>query len=257
MNVGLTRAKSSLWILGDSRALVQGEYWGKLISNAKSRDRYTDGDVLAQLGRPSVKRPGFDASKTASPLTLKPLQIEEPSVKEEKPDVEMLDYDDYESLPAQPDNKTPDSEDYEPPPAKLENILSSDDYEPPPAVPDNLPRRPGPSLGDVPPKALPPKPHPSYPQSSKPFNNTKAPTARVMGQPQVGVQQSKQPNLPLVNPRSIRGVNERGEVVPTSTGGVQRPVINSSSPSMERKPDNKRYLDLNSDHPAAKRVSLG
>ncbi|UNI24349.1 DEAD-box type RNA helicase [Purpureocillium takamizusanense] len=52
MNVGLTRAKSSLWILGDSRALVQGEFWRKLIEDARSRDRYTRGDVLSTLRRP-------------------------------------------------------------------------------------------------------------------------------------------------------------------------------------------------------------
>ncbi|KAI3397342.1 hypothetical protein diail_11000 [Diaporthe ilicicola] len=55
MNVGLTRAKSSLWILGDSRALVQGEFWAKLIKDAKARDRYTRGDVLALLRKPSEK----------------------------------------------------------------------------------------------------------------------------------------------------------------------------------------------------------
>lgn len=55
MNVGLTRAKSSLWILGDSRALVQGEFWAKLIQDAKARDRYTRGDVLALLRKPSEK----------------------------------------------------------------------------------------------------------------------------------------------------------------------------------------------------------
>ncbi|RDA90651.1 hypothetical protein CP533_6815 [Ophiocordyceps camponoti-saundersi (nom. inval.)] len=52
MNVGLTRAKSSLWILGDSRALVQGEFWRKLIEDAKARDRYTCGDVLGMFRRP-------------------------------------------------------------------------------------------------------------------------------------------------------------------------------------------------------------
>lgn len=55
MNVGLTRAKSSLWILGDSRALVQGEFWAKLIRDAKTRDRYTRGDVLAVLRKPTEK----------------------------------------------------------------------------------------------------------------------------------------------------------------------------------------------------------
>ncbi|KAG5920493.1 hypothetical protein E4U53_003913 [Claviceps sorghi] len=52
MNVGLTRAKSSLWILGDSRALVQGEFWKKLIEDAKARDRYTNGDILGMFRRP-------------------------------------------------------------------------------------------------------------------------------------------------------------------------------------------------------------
>jgi senataxin len=52
MNVGLTRAKSSLWILGDSRALVQGEFWRKLIEDAQARDRYTKGDILGMFRRP-------------------------------------------------------------------------------------------------------------------------------------------------------------------------------------------------------------
>ncbi|KAI1163608.1 SEN1 N terminal-domain-containing protein [Nemania serpens] len=57
MNVGLTRAKSSLWILGDSRALVQGEFWNKLIEDAKARNRYTAGDVLNMLRKPSARLP--------------------------------------------------------------------------------------------------------------------------------------------------------------------------------------------------------
>ncbi|KAL2198713.1 SEN1 N terminal-domain-containing protein [Corynascus similis CBS 632.67] len=66
MNVGLTRAKSSLWILGDSRALVQGEFWGKLIEDAKQRDRYTSGNILALLDRPGrkVPLPTFAASSS-------------------------------------------------------------------------------------------------------------------------------------------------------------------------------------------------
>ncbi|KAF4504183.1 hypothetical protein G6O67_008370 [Ophiocordyceps sinensis] len=52
MNVGLTRAKSSLWILGDSRALVQGEFWRKLIEDARARDRYTKGDIISMFRRP-------------------------------------------------------------------------------------------------------------------------------------------------------------------------------------------------------------
>jgi senataxin len=52
MNVGLTRAKSSLWVLGNSQSLVQGEFWNKLITDARERNVYTDGDVLAMLQRP-------------------------------------------------------------------------------------------------------------------------------------------------------------------------------------------------------------
>lgn len=52
MNVGLTRAKCSLWVLGNSRSLSQNEFWGKLIGDARERDRYSGGDVLRLLGRP-------------------------------------------------------------------------------------------------------------------------------------------------------------------------------------------------------------
>lgn len=65
MNVGLTRAKSSLWVLGDSRSLQQGEFWNKLIMDAKDRDRYTGGDVLALLSKPTSKdrkKPSVQAS---------------------------------------------------------------------------------------------------------------------------------------------------------------------------------------------------
>ncbi|PIG79936.1 tRNA-splicing endonuclease [Aspergillus arachidicola] len=52
MNVGLTRAKSSLWVLGNSQSLVQGEFWNSLIKDARRRSVYTDGDVLKILQRP-------------------------------------------------------------------------------------------------------------------------------------------------------------------------------------------------------------
>ena len=52
MNVGITRAKSSLWILGNSQSLAKGEFWGRLIQDARTRDRYTDGDVVAALKKP-------------------------------------------------------------------------------------------------------------------------------------------------------------------------------------------------------------
>lgn len=52
MNVGITRARSSLWVLGNSQSLMKGEFWSNLIKDAKSRDRYTDGNVLELLRKP-------------------------------------------------------------------------------------------------------------------------------------------------------------------------------------------------------------
>jgi len=52
MNVGLTRAKCSLWVLGNSQALVQGEFWRALVQDAKSRNLYTAGDIASLLRRP-------------------------------------------------------------------------------------------------------------------------------------------------------------------------------------------------------------
>lgn len=52
MNVGLTRAKCSLWVLGNSEALTKGEYWRGLVNDAKARNLYTDGDIPKLLRRP-------------------------------------------------------------------------------------------------------------------------------------------------------------------------------------------------------------
>lgn len=52
MNVGLTRAKSSLWILGNSEALIQGEFWRALVEDARTRKAYTEGDIMSLLRRP-------------------------------------------------------------------------------------------------------------------------------------------------------------------------------------------------------------
>ncbi|KAL2356659.1 tRNA-splicing endonuclease-like protein [Cryomyces antarcticus] len=49
MNVGLTRAKSSLWVLGNSQSLVRGEFWRKLVEDAQARSRYTTGDLIGML----------------------------------------------------------------------------------------------------------------------------------------------------------------------------------------------------------------
>ncbi|KAI1309693.1 SEN1 N terminal-domain-containing protein [Xylaria venustula] len=71
MNVGLTRAKSSLWILGNSQALVQGEFWNKLIEDSKARNRYSAGDVLRILQKPGAKLP--NASLPVQRVTSSPV----------------------------------------------------------------------------------------------------------------------------------------------------------------------------------------
>ncbi|KAH7418017.1 SEN1 N terminal-domain-containing protein [Cadophora sp. MPI-SDFR-AT-0126] len=55
MNVGLTRAKSSLWVLGDSRSLQQGQFWNRLIEDAKARKRYTSGNVIELFSKPTSR----------------------------------------------------------------------------------------------------------------------------------------------------------------------------------------------------------
>lgn len=82
MNVGLTRAKSSLWVLGNSQSLSRNEFWGKLIDDARKRDRYTNGDLMNLLRRPTVEQNSGsrdvemtdvpDLSESSSPTTLGP-----------------------------------------------------------------------------------------------------------------------------------------------------------------------------------------
>ncbi|KAI9809313.1 MAG: hypothetical protein M1825_002604 [Sarcosagium campestre] len=56
MNVGLTRAKSSLWVLGNAQSLYRDEFWGRLVDDCRQRNCYTEGDVMALLQRPTVER---------------------------------------------------------------------------------------------------------------------------------------------------------------------------------------------------------
>ncbi|PHH72181.1 hypothetical protein CDD80_4722 [Ophiocordyceps camponoti-rufipedis] len=76
MNVGLTRAKSSLWILGDSRALVQGEFWRKLVDDAKRRERYTSGDVLRLFRQPLARAKAItEGTTTTTASTVAPTMM--------------------------------------------------------------------------------------------------------------------------------------------------------------------------------------
>ena len=81
MNVGITRAKSSLWVLGNSQSLMRGEFWSNLIKDAKSRDRYTDGNILELLRKPLL----------IQELTSQTLASGAREVGVQRPDIEMPD----------------------------------------------------------------------------------------------------------------------------------------------------------------------
>ncbi|KAL7787987.1 SEN1 N terminal domain-containing protein [Trichoderma ceciliae] len=92
MNVGLTRAKSSLWILGDSRALVQGEFWRKLIEDAQGRDRYTKGDILSMFRRPLEKaKADAYASSSSGRSSVAPSLADSPRQPPQRMDIVMRD----------------------------------------------------------------------------------------------------------------------------------------------------------------------
>ncbi|KAF9738293.1 hypothetical protein PMIN06_001829 [Paraphaeosphaeria minitans] len=86
MNVGLTRAKSSLWVLGNSQSLMRGKYWKLLVEDAQRRDRYTTGDLQRMLYQPSrayPARPGMFDEPVPLPMDMdvKPRIKREPSNK--------------------------------------------------------------------------------------------------------------------------------------------------------------------------------
>ncbi|KAL9608473.1 MAG: hypothetical protein Q9167_006705 [Letrouitia subvulpina] len=66
MNVGITRAKSSLWVLGNSQSLMNGEFWSKLVQDARNRDHFTAGDIVGMLARPFVELKSIQPSNAES-----------------------------------------------------------------------------------------------------------------------------------------------------------------------------------------------
>ncbi|KAI1181291.1 SEN1 N terminal-domain-containing protein [Nemania sp. FL0916] len=118
MNVGLTRAKSSLWILGDSRALVQGQFWNKLMENAKARNRYTAGDVLGMLKKPGTKLSPNNYSLVQLPPMPPPLPPDAPSISGRK---------DFNDRPRPAGNH------------QIENVvIENAPYEPQPTIPNKF-----------------------------------------------------------------------------------------------------------------------
>jgi senataxin len=69
MNVGITRAKSSLWILGNSESLARGEFWNALVTDAQRRDRFTTGDIK-ELIRKAEAFPATELPKAKKEIAL-------------------------------------------------------------------------------------------------------------------------------------------------------------------------------------------
>jgi senataxin len=104
MNVGLTRAKSSLWVLGNSQSLIHGEFWGNLINDARNRERYTNGDLMALLRKPIVPPVPVQSLPSVAPPDALPNQSSGSLLG----DVEMEDAPPLDSL--NPDRVTPTSQ---------------------------------------------------------------------------------------------------------------------------------------------------
>lgn len=112
MNVGLTRAKSSLWVLGDANALAQGEYWRMLIEDARARNRFTGDNVMSLFSKPTARGPqpaaipsrgaSQSTSRVGTPISSRPASALSEAVpwvaqglidqlKGDDSDVEMMD----------------------------------------------------------------------------------------------------------------------------------------------------------------------
>ncbi|SMQ50457.1 unnamed protein product [Zymoseptoria tritici ST99CH_3D7] len=57
MNVGLTRAKCSLWVLGNSESLSRGQYWRLLIEDVERKGAMVKGDLMGMLRTSSNRFP--------------------------------------------------------------------------------------------------------------------------------------------------------------------------------------------------------
>ncbi|KAF3910108.1 hypothetical protein AA313_de0204025 [Arthrobotrys entomopaga] len=92
MNVGLTRARSSLFVLGNAETLGKNEFWGRLVEDARSRDFYTEGNFEQLLKRPSrttIKQiekrlSGVSISQSKPAIVKKPIKKETKTEAEQK-----------------------------------------------------------------------------------------------------------------------------------------------------------------------------
>ncbi|KAL7273605.1 DEAD-box type RNA helicase [Rhizina undulata] len=69
MNVGLTRAKSSLFVLGNSASLMRNTVWRGLVEDAKARGVFTDGNLRALFGKSTRIKGGSKAIASSSSMS--------------------------------------------------------------------------------------------------------------------------------------------------------------------------------------------
>ena len=84
MNVALTRAKCSLYILGNSSALINSPLWGALIQDAKSRHVFVPYEE--NTWRPYRHTQPTNLFKELNPLVT-PLSMDDKYVRREKKSV--------------------------------------------------------------------------------------------------------------------------------------------------------------------------
>ncbi|KAI5804900.1 SEN1 N terminal-domain-containing protein [Geopyxis carbonaria] len=88
MNVGLTRAKASLFVLGNSQFLVRNVMWRRLIEDAKARHFFTEGNIRSIFQR---------STRTGSRITAPPLPKPVPAAGKKEVDLHWDPMDiDYE-----------------------------------------------------------------------------------------------------------------------------------------------------------------
>lgn len=76
MNVSLTRARYSCWIVGDSNTLQHDHHWNELINNAKQRNLYRQANDLFQTHSESVIDDHNSSNSSATGVTNNKQQID-------------------------------------------------------------------------------------------------------------------------------------------------------------------------------------
>ncbi|CAK7209317.1 DEAD-box type RNA helicase [Sporothrix curviconia] len=222
MNVGLTRAKSSLWILGDSRALRQGEFWRALIEDAKDRKRYTGGNVLALLKGaaappppPQSKAGGMAKVEAAPALSKGPARIKNEDVHMKSVSSSSVSSSRSSSVSngRGGDRDRPPSGPKAKPPRDVGSGGDDDDedgYSPPPA-------------------ASPRANAPTGPASRKKPLPAMLPTTYTV------VDRPSRPPIPA-SAVGLGGINARGEPLPYGPASSSRPAIVPSSGGPKKRP---------------------